>query len=261
MQIGRRPLPYIIQNKPHACMILILRKLHSYLVAFNMCLFFALLFPPLYYASLKPERYGMMINLRRVWAFLSTFFAGIIFRFEYETPIDWSKPYVICPNPTSNLDTSMVSLLMKHQFSFMGKSELLDSPVTGIYFRTVDIPVNRESKMSSFRAYRAAEDKLKTGKSIIMFPEGGIADEYPPRLQAFKNGPFRLAIAQKVAIIPVSSVNTWKVFWDSGFKYGSRPGVCKIYVHKPISTSFLKASDADLLRDKVKDAFRDTEKM
>ena len=28
----------------------------------------------------------------------------------------------------------------------MGKEELLDGFVTGLYFRTIDIPVNRESK-------------------------------------------------------------------------------------------------------------------
>jgi 1-acyl-sn-glycerol-3-phosphate acyltransferase len=242
-------------------MKLILRKMHSYLVALNMCLFFFLLWPPLYYASLKPERYVLMIKLRRLWAFLSAFFAGIIFKFEYEVPIDWSKAYVVCPNHTSNLDTSMVSLLMKREFSFMGKAELLDSMITGIYFRTVDIPVNRESKMSSFRAYRAAGERLKNGNSIIMFPEGGIANDYPPRLQEFKNGPFRLAIEQRVPVLPVSSLNTWQIFWDSGFKYGSRPGICRVYIHKPISTRFLTMDDADMLRDKVKDIIGKTEKM
>jgi 1-acyl-sn-glycerol-3-phosphate acyltransferase len=146
----------------------------------------------------------------------------------------------------------MISLLMKQDFCFIGKAELLNSFITGIYFRTIDIPVNRDSKMSSFRAYKAAEEKLDNGASVIMFPEGGVADEYPPRLQEFKNGPFRLAIEKKVSVIPVTSANTWKMLWDSGFKYGSRPGVCKVYVHKPISTARLKVDDTDMLRDKVK---------
>lgn len=242
-------------------MILILRKLHSYLVAFNMCLFFILLWPPLYYASLKPERYGLMIKLRRLWALLSTLFAGVIFRFEYEAPVDWSQPYVVCPNHTSNLDTSMVSLLMKQKFSFMGKAELLDNFITGIYFRTVDIPVDRDSRISALKAFRAAGKRLEKGWSVIMFPEGGIADDYPPKVQEFKNGPFRLAIDQQVAILPVSCFNTWKISWDSGFKYGSRPGICKIYVHKPVSTSLLNVDDTDMLRDKVRSLLMQKEKM
>jgi hypothetical protein len=38
----------------------------------------------------------------------------------------------------------------------MGKQELEDGLVTGLFFRTVDIAVNRESKMSSFRAFKKA---------------------------------------------------------------------------------------------------------
>ncbi|XHR92269.1 lysophospholipid acyltransferase family protein [Mucilaginibacter sp. UC70_90] len=76
---------------------------------------------------------------------------GIFYRFEYEQPIDWSRPYIICPNHTSNLDISAMCILVKSNCCFMGKQELEDGLVTGLFFRTVDIPVNRDSKMSSFR--------------------------------------------------------------------------------------------------------------
>jgi 1-acyl-sn-glycerol-3-phosphate acyltransferase len=82
-------------------------------------------------------------------------------------------------------------------------------------------------------------------------PEGKIGDEYPPMLHEFKNGPFKLAIDLKIPIIPVSSSNTWKMLWDDGTKYGTHPGICKFYVHKPIDTTHL--TDADALRDKVYD--------
>jgi 1-acyl-sn-glycerol-3-phosphate acyltransferase len=231
---------------------LLLKKLHCYLVMFNMAFFYFLLFPPLYYFSLKPERYAGMVMLRRWWAYLSTFFAGIIFKFEFEEPVDWSKPYVICPWHTSNLDTAMICLLVKtNKFVFMGKEELKDGLITGIYFRTVDLPVDRKNKISAFRAFKTAAGKLKNGNSMIMFPEGGIIDDYPPMVQEFKNGPFRLAIEQKVPVIPVTSLNTWKLFWDDGLKYGSKPGLCRIYVHKPIETAHLEIADADALRDEV----------
>ena len=171
---------------------------------------------------------------------------------EFEEKIDWGKTYIICPLHTSNLDTSMIcGLMKKDNFCFMGKEELLDSIVTSIYFRTVDIPVNRDSKMSAFRAFKVAVDKLKNGISMVMFPEGGIANDYPPQVQEFKNGPFRLAIEQKVPVIPVTSINTWKTLWDDGLKYGSAPGICKVFVHKPIETAHLKLSDTDALKERV----------
>lgn len=130
----------------------------------------------------------------------------------------------------------------------MGKEDLLENPVTGIFFRTIDIPVNRDSKMSSFRAFKKAKENLLAGMSLIIFPEGKIGDDYPPVLHEFKSGPFRLAIELNIPIVPVTSINTWKVMWDDGSLYGSKPGICDIYVHKPIETKHLNVQDADQLR-------------
>lgn len=133
----------------------------------------------------------------------------------------------------------------------MGKAELKDEFVTGIFFKSVDIPVIRESKMSSFRAFKQTAERLANGTTVIIFPEGKIPNDYPPRLHEFKNGPFRLAIELKIPIIPVTSLNTWQILWDSGLEYGSKPGICNIFVHKPIETAHLTLDDADALRDKV----------
>jgi len=86
---------------------------------------------------------------------------------------------------------------------------------------------------------------------MVMFPEGGIENDYPPQLQEFKNGPFRLAIEQQIPVLAVTSLNTWKVFWDDGLKYGSRPGICQIFVHKSIETAGLSVDDADTLKNRV----------
>ncbi len=192
-----------------------------------------------------------MNQLRRVWGFVSSACVGFFFKFEYEAPVDWSKTYIICANHTSNLDIPAMCILVNNNCSFIGKETLKDGLVTSLFFRSVDIPVNRDSKMSSYRAFKMAAERLKSGVSMIIFPEGGIADNYPPTLHEFKNGPFKLAIDLKVPIIPVSSSDTWKKLWDDGTKYGTRPGVCHFYVHKPIPTDQLLPADADALRDKV----------
>jgi 1-acyl-sn-glycerol-3-phosphate acyltransferase len=190
--------------------------------------------------------------IRRSWGFLSSLLVGIIYNFNYERKIDWSKTYIVCPNHTSNLDiTAMTILIKNNNHCFMGKDDLLNNFVTRLFFKTVDIPVNRGSKMSSYRAFKKASQALANGTSVIIFPEGRIPDEYPPKLHDFKNGPFRLAIELKIPIIPVTSLNTWKVLWDTGLLHGSKPGICNIFVHKPVETAHLTLDDADILRDEV----------
>lgn len=133
----------------------------------------------------------------------------------------------------------------------MGKEELLNSPVLGIFFRTIDITVKRDSKISAFRAFKKAEENLAKGMSLIIFPEGAIADHYPPHLSVFKNGPFRLAIEKSIPLVPVSLVNLWQLMWDDGKKYGSKPGICDIYIHSPIETASMKLEDEDDLKETV----------
>ncbi|QJD94469.1 1-acyl-sn-glycerol-3-phosphate acyltransferase [Mucilaginibacter robiniae] len=228
-----------------------LKKVHAYIYRYSVAVFFYVFWPFLYYASRKPERYPMMNKFRKIWGYCSSSIAGIFYTYTFEETIDWSRTYIICSNHTSNLDITSISLMTKSNFCFIGKEELLSNPVTKLFFQTIDIPVNRESKISSFKAFKKAAERLQQGMTLVIFPEGKIPDDYPPQLHEFKNGPFRLAIENKVPIIPVSSLDTWKTLWDTGLERGSQPGICHIFVHKPIETAHLTVADADALRDSV----------
>jgi 1-acyl-sn-glycerol-3-phosphate acyltransferase len=187
---------------------------------------------------------------------MSTTVSGIFFRKKYEVPIDWGRTYIICGNHTSNLDISAINLAAKNNHAFIGKEELRQNLVLGFFFRTIDMTVNRDSKISSFRVFKEAAEKLKKGISVVIFPEATIPLQYPPQLSDFKNGAFRLAIELKIPILPVTSLDTWKVLWNTGSQYGSRPGICNIFVHKPVETAHLTLDDADTLRDEVYDIIK-----
>ena len=228
-----------------------LKRLHTYFYRYSVAFFFILVWPILYFLSRKQERYKYINQYRRLIIFLSTIISGIFFRIKYEEPVDWKRTYIICGNHTSNLDVSAISMAAKNNFCFIGKEELLSNMVLGFFFRTIDITVKRDSKISAFRAFKLAEEKLKKGISVVIFPEATIPEAYPPELYPFKNGAFRLAIELKIPILPITSLDTWRVLWDTGKDYGSRPGICNIFVHKPIETAHLTLDDADRLRDEV----------
>lgn len=228
-----------------------LKKLHLYYFLIVLALAFILLYPFIYFFSRPPVNFKGMNSLRWAFSLISTSLSGIFYRFSYEREVDWNKTYVICANHTSNLDITAIILLAGNNIVFMGKEELLKNFITGIYFRTIDIAVNRESKMSAFRAFKKAEESIGDGKSVVIFPEGMISEHYPPVLQPFKNGPFKLAIEQGVPILPVTIVNNWELMWDDGARYGSKPGICDIYIHAPIETAGMLSSDGESLRDRV----------
>lgn len=224
-----------------------LRYWHYLMVLFT----FGITYPFVYLFSRNSKTYPQLNYTRKICSFLPTFLSGIVFKYEYEETIDWHKTYIICPNHASNLDIFTMSLAAKNNFFFLGKQELLANPVTKIFFKTIDIPINRESKISSFRAFQKTAERIKKGMSPIIFPEGKIGEEFPPILHEFKNGPFRLAIEHQIAIIPVTIQDNWKLWWDDGKKYGCKPGISKVYFHKPLDVSGYTLKDDELLKNLV----------
>ena len=84
------------------------------------------------------------------------------------------KTYIFTPNHFSYFDIVSVNTQMPYFFSFMAKKELSRIPLFGIFFRTLDMPVDRSSKEGAKRAYYLANKKLKSGISLLNFPEGGM---------------------------------------------------------------------------------------
>lgn len=235
-------------------MIRIFRRIHTMLYLGAVLLFFIPFCPFLYFFTRNPHKYYNQIVFCRKWISLfAVWLVGFRFKVEYEEDIDWSQPYVICPNHTSILDITALTYLCPQPFSFMGKIELLQNPVTKVFFKSIDIAVDRKSKISAFRAYKKAEEILKEGKSLVIFPEGKIDDEYPPRLHEFKSGSFRLAVDNKVKILPVVIKDAWRILWDDGMTWGSRPGVVHIKVLKPIDTQKITPQELDQLQAHVYD--------
>jgi 1-acyl-sn-glycerol-3-phosphate acyltransferase len=134
-----------------------------------------------------------------------------------------------------------MSIALKNNFFFLGKEELLNNAATKLFFETIDIPLKRDSNISAFRAFKKTEERIKMGMSPVIFPEGKIGMEYPPTLHPFKNGPFKLAIENQIAIVPVTIKN----------KYGCKPGVSHICIHKPIETIGMDVKDDEVLKEMV----------
>lgn len=186
-----------------------------------------------------------------MYALIGSNISGLFFRFHYLEQVDWSQAFIVCANHTSNLDINILTVLIKGNFAFMGKEELKHKPITSLFFKTIDIPINRDQKISSYRGFKKAGEYLDKGMSVVMFPEGLIDEHYPPRLSEFKNGPFRLAIEKKIPILPITVCNAWQLMWDDGSKMGSKPGIVDIIVHPVIAVDAMPLEDAEALKLRV----------
>lgn len=223
-------------------MKLILQKIHFFWYMFMVALSFYIMYPLFYYYTRKESRYHKVAKLRKIWCDIGFILGFYSYSAEYEADVDFSKPMIIVANHTSYLDTPLICTIISGNYHFMGKVELLKNPVLKLFFQTIDVPVDRSNRIASYRALKKVEENIHKGFSLILYPEGTMSKN-PPEMGEFKAGAFKLAVDTKVPILPISFLNNYKLMKGSGLKYGSRPGIMRAFVHKPIETSNLSTPE------------------
>ena len=193
---------------------------------------------PLFYFLLKTDKkIHQAFKLKRVWSRLLLFFTGVIVVQKNKELLPKS-PYVICANHASYLDIVIMFVIIPNTFLFLGKAELLKWPIINIFFRNMDIPVDRSNGMKAKHSIELTKEAVQKGFSIAIFPEGLIPVEGIPKMKPFKNGAFVLAVSQQVPIVPITFVTNWKLFATESDLFGpGRPGLAKVVFHEPISTT------------------------
>ena len=88
---------------------------------------------------------------------------------------------------------------------------LRDPGVRALIRRLRAFPVEIET--SDRRAVREAVRLLRAGEALMIFPEGGRTPD--GRLQPFKLGAFRLAVAHEAPVLPVTIAGGWEA-WPPG---------------------------------------------
>ena len=189
-------------------------------------------------------------SVRRFGCRLILFLAGARCKTITEEKIDANKTYIICCNHASETDIILALAGTPLYFGFLGKVELTKNNLLAIFFKHIDIEVDRGNNMQSVQVYKKSVQALESGKSLFIFPEGGIF-ENAPTLNPFKDGAFSLAIRHKVPIIPACMPDNWKNFPD-GKKF-AKPGKIRLILHKPIETALLQKEDIPALQQQVFD--------
>ncbi len=176
---------------------------------------------------------------------------GIFYTIERKGIHVKGQTYIYCANHTSYIDIIMCYCTIPDYFIFMGKQELQKAPLFNIFFKDMNILVNRKSSFGSHKALQTAGERLDMGQNLIIFPEGTISRE-APSLRPFKYGAFKLAIEKQLPIIPITYVNNFMLLQDKAFLKGNgRPGMSRVVVHEAIETKGLTLEDIEMLKNKV----------
>jgi len=213
----------------------VLSRIYSLYAAVVFALSFILIFPFLLVCIWVPgwKKYGRKIN--RYWA--RTYFTLIFLpvKMEIQEKPKKGQPYIYMANHFSYLDIAMMGFI-PGDVLFVGKASIRKAPLFGFYFKNLHIAVDRERLKSRAETMKQAWNALDSGSSIIIFPEGGIFSNNPPKMIPFKNGAFRVALEKQIPIIPVTLSYNHLILPDDG-KFLVHWRRSKMVLHKAIEAS------------------------
>lgn len=160
------------------------------------------------------------------------------------------RPYVVVANHESFVDILLISHLPT-EMKWMSKVEIMKIPAVGWMMRLVrDIPLTRGDSTSGNAALAASADRLESGVSVMIFPEG--TRSKTGEMRKFRAGAFKIAIDGQYPILPLAVHGTRDALRKNDWRLGEADA--EVRVLEPIPTAGMTTADMPALRTQVREA-------
>ena len=174
---------------------------------------------------------------------------GVDMRVVGAENLDPNQHYVFVSNHFSLIDTPVMFASMPRPFRILAHYELWKIPFIGWHLkRAGHLPVNREDPREAVKNIAAAAEKIKSGYSILLFPEGGRTRG--ETMRPFKPGAAYIAIQAGVRIVPMALLGTRKILAPGSTHL--RPGPVELRIGKPVPTEALNRREGKKLIERIK---------
>ena len=163
-----------------------------------------------------------------------------------------SEPAVYAANHSSAIDIPLIYANLPMQFRIMAKVELFRYPFMGWHLtRSGQIPI--DEKELNLAGVKKAIKTLKSGMSLMVFPEGGRTRD--GEIKKFQSGAFYMAIKAGVPVVPMAIVGAFELLPMNTFVI--HPGKLQLVIGKPITTAGYSTREMEPLAQKVKAAIEE----
>lgn len=144
------------------------------------------------------------------------------------------RPAVFIFNHRNQADPIITAALVRDNWIGVGKKELASDPIMGTLGKLLDaVFIDRDDPTAAVETLHEVEERAKRGLSIVIAPEGTRLDT--TTVGPFKKGPFRIAMAAGIPIVPIVIRNAELVAARNSSTMN--PGTVDVAVFPPISVS------------------------
>jgi 1-acyl-sn-glycerol-3-phosphate acyltransferase len=204
--------------------------------------------------GVKDKPGGIFEKAPRWWSAAVLWAAGIKIRVHGRENLAGDAPRIFASNHVSWFDVPALARILP-RYKFVAKAELFKVPIFGKGMRAAGmIELQRENRKAAFGAYELAAERIRAGNSVVVFPEGTRGHEYP--LRPFKKGPFVLAIAAGVPIVPIVVHGTIEIMPKGSL--WAHPGTIDVHLLEPVSTTGIDYDHREALMQAVRTRMADT---
>ncbi|MFL6501323.1 MAG: 1-acyl-sn-glycerol-3-phosphate acyltransferase, partial [Candidatus Udaeobacter sp.] len=124
-----------------------------------------------------------------------------------------ANAFLLASNHISHFDPFLISLAVRRKIDWMTMAEFFRPPALGFFLRSIDaFPAERDR--ADLKTIRTAINRLKNGRVVGLFPEGGIRDGANSLLEGAPLRPGAATLAQiaGVPIVPCVILGTDRLY-------------------------------------------------
>jgi 1-acyl-sn-glycerol-3-phosphate acyltransferase len=159
------------------------------------------------------------------------FFAGVKVITEGRELLNTEEKYIFISNHLSYFDIPILMKAIPNNVRFIYKDSLTKIPILGwgMYLGGY-IPINRENVRDAMKSLKKAAERIKSGISVTIFPEGTRSEN--GKTGEFRRGTFVMADEAKVDLVPTAISGSDGILPKNKFEI--KPGTVKVKFSNPV---------------------------
>ena len=186
------------------------------------------------------------------WAKSLLFLAGVKIEVEGKENIPSDEACVFVSNHQGNFDIPVLLTSLDKPNGIVAKKEISVLPFIKGWMQLLDcVFIDRENPRSAMKSLNEAIDIVRSGRSMIIFPEG--TRSKGGHVKDFKGGAFRICEKAKAPVVPVCIEGTYKAMEANN--YWIKPANVKVKILPAIETKDMDRTQlkglADVVREEI----------